>query len=265
MNGLAITIIVGQLPKLFGFSTDADSLRRRDPRSSSSTSTRRRRPRSSSASACCVVLLGLPRLTTKVPAVLVAVVGATVVSAAFGLSDEIATVGTLPSGFPTPHVPVDAAQRRGPAAHRRGRDHPRVAHRHDRDVGRVRRPARRRGRSQPGDGRASARRTSPPDSCRASPCRRAGRAPRWPSSPVPRASSPGSSAPASSPCSCCSSTTLLADLPQSALAAVVIAAALSLLNLGALRRYWQVRRSAVRALAHRVARRDPASACSRAS
>ena len=25
MNGLAITIIVGQLPKLFGFSTDADS------------------------------------------------------------------------------------------------------------------------------------------------------------------------------------------------------------------------------------------------
>ena len=38
---------------------------------------------------------------------------------------------------------------------------------------------------------------------------------------------------------------LLADLPQSALAAVVIVAALSLLNLGALRRYWAVRRSAV--------------------
>jgi MFS superfamily sulfate permease-like transporter len=38
---------------------------------------------------------------------------------------------------------------------------------------------------------------------------------------------------------------LLADLPQSALAAVVIAAALSLLNLGVLRRYWSVRPSAV--------------------
>ncbi len=38
---------------------------------------------------------------------------------------------------------------------------------------------------------------------------------------------------------------LLADLPQAALAAVVIAAALSLLNLGALRRYWSVRPSAV--------------------
>jgi len=38
---------------------------------------------------------------------------------------------------------------------------------------------------------------------------------------------------------------LLSDLPQAALAAVVIAAALSLLNLGALRRYWPVRPSAV--------------------
>ena len=38
---------------------------------------------------------------------------------------------------------------------------------------------------------------------------------------------------------------LLADLPQSALAAVVIAAALSLLNLGVLRRYASVRRSAL--------------------
>ena len=37
---------------------------------------------------------------------------------------------------------------------------------------------------------------------------------------------------------------LLADLPQAALAGVVIAAALSLLDLGALRRYWDVRRSA---------------------
>jgi MFS superfamily sulfate permease-like transporter len=40
-----------------------------------------------------------------VPAVLVAVVGATVVSAVFDLSDRIATVGKLPQGFPTPEVP----------------------------------------------------------------------------------------------------------------------------------------------------------------
>jgi MFS superfamily sulfate permease-like transporter len=38
---------------------------------------------------------------------------------------------------------------------------------------------------------------------------------------------------------------LLSDLPQSALAAVLIGAALSLLDLRALRRYWQVRKSAL--------------------
>jgi MFS superfamily sulfate permease-like transporter len=38
---------------------------------------------------------------------------------------------------------------------------------------------------------------------------------------------------------------LLADLPQPALAAVVIAAALSLADLAALRRYWRVRKSAL--------------------
>jgi MFS superfamily sulfate permease-like transporter len=38
---------------------------------------------------------------------------------------------------------------------------------------------------------------------------------------------------------------LLADLPQTALAAVVITAALSLMNLGALRRYFQVRKSSL--------------------
>jgi MFS superfamily sulfate permease-like transporter len=47
----------------------------------------------------------LPRVTRKVPAVLVAVIGAIVVSAVFNLSDHIATVGTLPKGFPTPAVP----------------------------------------------------------------------------------------------------------------------------------------------------------------
>ena len=44
MNGLGITIIVGQLPKLCGFSTDADNVRRRGARRSSPTSTRRTPP-----------------------------------------------------------------------------------------------------------------------------------------------------------------------------------------------------------------------------
>src|SRR5262249_41441680 len=104
MNGLAITIVVGQLPKLFGFSTDADSFvdeirqffRHLDETEAAALLV---------GAGVLVVLLGRPRLTKKVPAVLVAVVGATVVSAVLGLADDIKTVGTLPSGFPTPTLP----------------------------------------------------------------------------------------------------------------------------------------------------------------
>jgi high affinity sulfate transporter 1 len=105
MNGLAVTIIVGQLPKLCGFSTDADSFLgevRAVVRGVDETV----------AGALAVglgvlaVLLVLPKVNRRIPAVLVAVVGATVVSAALSLSDEgVATVGALPSGVPAPALP----------------------------------------------------------------------------------------------------------------------------------------------------------------
>ncbi|MET0458959.1 MAG: SulP family inorganic anion transporter, partial [Ilumatobacteraceae bacterium] len=53
--------------------------------------------------ATLAVLLGLPRLTRVVPAVLVAVVEATVVTAAFDL--DIPTVGALAQGLPRPALP----------------------------------------------------------------------------------------------------------------------------------------------------------------
>jgi len=104
MNGLAITIIVGQLPKLCGFSTDATSFgaevvawfEHLDETIAAALAV---------GVGVLVILLVLPRLTRKIPAVLVAVVGATAVSALLGLSDRIPTVGTLPSGFPKPTVP----------------------------------------------------------------------------------------------------------------------------------------------------------------
>jgi MFS superfamily sulfate permease-like transporter len=53
--------------------------------------------------ATLAVLLVLPRVTRIVPAVLVAVVGATVATAIFDL--DVDTVGTLPEGLPSPSVP----------------------------------------------------------------------------------------------------------------------------------------------------------------
>ena len=102
MNGLAIVIIVGQLPKLSGFSTDADTFVE-EVREFVTNFDQRDATALGVGLATLAVLLVLPRVTRKIPAVLVAVVGATVVTAVFDL--DIATVGTLPEGLPTPDVP----------------------------------------------------------------------------------------------------------------------------------------------------------------
>jgi high affinity sulfate transporter 1 len=105
MNGLAITIIVGQLPKLFGFSTDAsgflDEIKKFVQGLDQTNTTTL-----IVGVAVLGVLLVLPQLTKRVPAILVAVVGATIASAVLGLSAEgVATVGALPQGVPTPAIP----------------------------------------------------------------------------------------------------------------------------------------------------------------
>jgi high affinity sulfate transporter 1 len=114
MNGLAITIIVGQLPKLFGFSTNADSFLKEirvffEGLGQTNTTTL------IVGVAVLALLLVLPRITTRVPAVLAGVVGATAASAAFGLADHgVATVGSLPQGVPTPAIPWTNAGDVGP-------------------------------------------------------------------------------------------------------------------------------------------------------
>jgi high affinity sulfate transporter 1 len=114
MNGLGITIIVGQLPKLFGFSTDADGFVdevRQFVTNLDSTDT----TTLVLGAAVLAVLLVLPRFTTKIPAVLIAVVGATVVSAWFDLAAEgVKVTGALPQGVPTPSIPWTSAADVGP-------------------------------------------------------------------------------------------------------------------------------------------------------
>jgi high affinity sulfate transporter 1 len=114
MNGLAITIIVGQLPKLFGFSTNADSFLKEvrvfvEHLDETHTTTL------IVGVAVLALLLALPRITTRLPAVLVGVVGATAVSAIFGLAEHgVSTVGALPKGIPSPSLPWTNADDVGP-------------------------------------------------------------------------------------------------------------------------------------------------------
>ena len=102
MNGLAITIVVGQLPKLAGFSTDADGFVA-ELQAFVDGFADRNPTALWLGLATLAVLLVLPRFTRTIPAVLVAVIGATVVTGAFDL--DISTVGTLPEGLPRPSLP----------------------------------------------------------------------------------------------------------------------------------------------------------------
>ncbi len=105
MNGLALVIIVGQLPKLFGFSTDAEGF---GPEIKAFFV----HLDSTVGAALAVglgvlaILLVLSRFSRKLPAVLVGIVAATIVSAAFDLhAHGVPTVGSLPQGLPKPSLP----------------------------------------------------------------------------------------------------------------------------------------------------------------
>src|SRR5262245_48023597 len=108
VNGIALTVIVGQLPKLFGFSIDAEGLvaeARAFLQGVASGSTNLTALALGAAS--LAVILGFKRWLPRVPGVLVAVVGATIVVGVFDLATRagLSVVGVLPQGFPPFTVP----------------------------------------------------------------------------------------------------------------------------------------------------------------
>ena len=107
MNGLALTILIGQLPKLFGFSTDANGLLGEIGAFVHGLHTGEYVGAAVAIgllSLALIVLLG--KFMPKIPAVLVAVVGATLLSAVLHLGQHgVSLVGTLPKGFPPLTLP----------------------------------------------------------------------------------------------------------------------------------------------------------------
>lgn len=96
LSGLAVTIFVGQLPKLFGFSTDADTFVQ-EVGAFLSNLDQTNLYALVIGLASLVIILGLKRWRPKAPAVLIAVVGAIAATVLFDLvSKGVATVGTLP-------------------------------------------------------------------------------------------------------------------------------------------------------------------------
>src|SRR5690242_671079 len=107
MNGLAVTILIGQLPKLFGFSTDASGLIN-ETRAFIDGVQNGETVRAALAAGVLglVLIAGLKRVMPKVPGVLVAVVASILVAYLFNLADHgVKLVGTLPQGFPPLTIP----------------------------------------------------------------------------------------------------------------------------------------------------------------
>ena len=111
MNGLALTILVGQLPKLFGFSVEGDGLIAEAVGFAQGLANGETVTAALAVGLLGLVLIGLlQRLVPKIPAVLVAVVVSILAANVFHLADHgVALVGALPKGFPPltlPHVPL---------------------------------------------------------------------------------------------------------------------------------------------------------------
>src|SRR5262245_27933930 len=109
LNGLALTILVGQLPKLFGFKVEAEGF------IGEVTGFVKGLANGEAVAAAAavgiagiVVILVLQRWLPKVPAVLIMVVLAIASTTVFSLADHgVSLVGVLPKGFPPltiPHV-----------------------------------------------------------------------------------------------------------------------------------------------------------------
>ncbi|MFN0280505.1 MAG: SulP family inorganic anion transporter [Kineosporiaceae bacterium] len=107
MNGLALTILVSQLPKLFGFRVEADGM------VGEATGFVRAIGDGEAVAAAAgigvaafVVIVASQRLAPKLPGVLLAVVLGIGAAVVLGLGDRgVRLIGTLPQGFPPLSVP----------------------------------------------------------------------------------------------------------------------------------------------------------------
>lgn len=108
MNGLAVTILVGQLPKLFGFSVDADSFIAELRGFVKGVGHETVGAALAVGLFALVVIIVCQRWLPKIPGVLVAVVLSILATQIFDLASHgVSLVGTLPRGFPPftiPHV-----------------------------------------------------------------------------------------------------------------------------------------------------------------
>ncbi|WP_227980870.1 SulP family inorganic anion transporter [Nocardia spumae] len=105
LNAIALVVVVGQIPKLLGFSVDVSGLLAEVAAIVRSVFHGDIDPIAAAVGiGSLAVIVAFRRWLPVVPGVLVAVAGAIAISAAAGLTDRIGMVGALPEGLPLPSV-----------------------------------------------------------------------------------------------------------------------------------------------------------------
>ena len=107
MNGIALTVLVSQLPKLFGIPVEAEGPLRRMWEFLQAVLAGRTNGVALGVGAATLAAILLLKRRPRLPGILIAVVGATAVVALFGLAARagVAVLGPLPQGLPSFAIP----------------------------------------------------------------------------------------------------------------------------------------------------------------
>src|SRR6516162_3914450 len=108
MNGIALTVLLSQVPKLFGFSAKAEGPVRQSIAIVQQVLAGRTNLVAFAIGTGTLVLILLLKRFPRVPGTLIAVVAATVLVGALDLATRagVAILGPLPQGLPTPSLPL---------------------------------------------------------------------------------------------------------------------------------------------------------------
>jgi len=107
MNGIALTVLISQLPKLFGFSIKSDGPLKNLWAIANAVLDGKANWTAFMVGAGTLAVILLLKGSKRVPGILIAVVGATVVVGAFGLAARagVSVLGSLPQGLPAFAIP----------------------------------------------------------------------------------------------------------------------------------------------------------------